>query len=160
MEYIHVNDIIFKGKQNIRWDQVEKYISRYFGRKILVKEYQDLIQINYAFASEFAGSKYTEHLHGGLAKTKANIVQVIPELIENATNRRWNENHEPKHNKNACKGWYRYDVFFSIPVKDEQEVELRRNYYKATMIVRWNDEGLFLHDIINIKKETRTPRES
>ena len=54
-------------------------------------------------------------------------------------------------------GWYRYDVFFSIPVQVEKEKEIRWNYYKATMVVKINAKGFFFYDIINIKKEARTP---
>ncbi len=35
-----------------------------------------------------------------------------------------------------------------------------RNYYRATMVVRINDMGLYLHDIVNIKKEDSKPFES
>ena len=49
----------------------------------------------------------------------------MPELIENATNRRWLENKSIKHVNNAEKGWYRYDVYFSVPVKAENEDEIR-----------------------------------
>ena len=109
---------------------------------------------------EFSGSNYTARLKGGLAKTKANIATIIPELIENATNRRWVDNKNTKHEKNALRGWYRYDVFFEIPVKADNEKTVRWNRYNATMIVRINDEGLFFYDIINIKKETSMQHDS
>ena len=59
--------------------------------------------------------------------------------------------------KNAIRGWYRYDVQFSMRVFDTSKKAYRQNMYIATAIVRINDKGLFLHDIINIKKEARTP---
>jgi len=34
------------------------------------------------------------------------------------------------------------------------------NYYRGTMIARINDCGIYLHDIINIKKEDSKPFES
>ncbi|MCM1091936.1 MAG: hypothetical protein NC413_13925 [Muribaculum sp.] len=95
-----------------------------------------------------------------MAKVKANIVQVLPQLIETAVNRRWSENKKDKHTNNAGKGWYRYDIYFCIPVQSENEQEVRWNFYVATMLVRINDQGLYLYDIINIKKEARMPRES
>ena len=81
----------------------------------------------------------------------------IPDLISNATNRRWVENKHDKHVANAVKGWYRYDVCFSVRVYDSMENNYRCNYYTATAIARINDKGIFLHDIINMKKEARTP---
>ena len=58
---------------------------------------------------EYSGSNYTAKLKGALAKAKANAAQGIPEMIEIAENRRFQENLERKHNKNAKYGWYRYD---------------------------------------------------
>ena len=49
--------------------------------------------------------------------------------------------------------------FFSVPTKSENEDVVRWNDYRATVIVKINDRGLFLYDIIDIKKEASTPRE-
>lgn len=92
-----------------------------------------------------------------MAKTKANLVQVIPELIANATNRRWVENKNKKHDENAIKGWYRYDVHFTMRVYDSMINGYHSNYYTATAVARINDKGIFLHDIVNMKKEASTP---
>lgn len=53
---------------------------------------------------------------GANAKAKANAATAIPELIQIATNRTFEENHKEKHNKNAKLGWYRYDVKFVLPI--------------------------------------------
>ncbi|MDE5866892.1 MAG: hypothetical protein K2H31_09885 [Lachnospiraceae bacterium] len=45
--------------------------------------------------------QYTKKLRGGLAKAKANSGQVIGEMIENAQSRRWIENKDEKHKKEA-----------------------------------------------------------
>lgn len=160
MEYIQLDEIIFTGKQTIKWKEVEEYLKRYVGMSFIVKEYDDLLHVNSLFANEYAESQYTKKLKGSLAKVKANIVQMLPRLIENATNRRWIENKKEKHINNAGKGWYRYDTYFRVPVQAENEKEVRWNFFVATMVVRINDQGLYLYDIINIKKEASTPRES
>lgn len=160
MEYIELNEIIFTGKQNIKWNEVEKYLKRFLGMSFTVEEYGDVLHINSLFANEYAESQYTKRLRGNLAKVKANIVQILPDLIANATNRRWIENKKDKHINNAGKGWYRYDIYFSIPAQAENEEEIHLNSFIATMVVRINDQGLYLYDIINIKKEARKPRES
>ena len=97
-------------------------------------------------------------MRGGLAKAKANLVQGIPELVEIATAKRWNEDYEKKHKKKAEKGWYRYNVRFALPiVNDDGEID-RYNVYCAALIVRYAaDEKLYLYDIQNIKKETSNP---
>ena len=87
-------------------------------------------------------------------------MQIIPDLILNATNRRWLENKNEKHKNNASGGWYRYEVRFSLPILDDVGDKVGENYYYATLIVRINEEGLFLHDLINIKKEASKPFES
>ena len=53
-------------------------------------------------------------------------------------------------------------IINKIIFKGKQNIQwnFRWNYYKGTLLVRINDNGLFLYDIINIKKETSTPRES
>ena len=155
--YIKVSEILFKGKQNIPWNKVRDYMRRFVGKVFVVKEYGDEIKFNSESASEFTGSVYSERLRGGLAKTKANISQIIPELIIEATNRRWLENKNEKHKGDASLGWNRYDVYFTVPVYNEEDQSVRWNYYRATLIVRINEKGLFFHDIINIKKEARTP---
>ena len=137
---------------------VEKYLERYVGKSITVKEYGDKIKIGSHFADEYCGSQYTKKLHGTLEKAKANAVQMLEELIESAGNRRWIDNKDKKHLNDAKGGWYRYEVFFSIPVSADGEV--RENQYRATLVARINDMGIYLHDMINIKKEASKPFES
>ena len=160
MDCVRLNEIIFTGKQNIKWKEVEQYLKKYAGKSFVVNKYGDELHINTLFANEYTESQYTKKLKGSLAKVKANIVQVLPQLIESATNRRWIENKKEKHVNNAGKGWYRYDTYFCVPAQSSNEQEIRWNFYAATIIVRINDKGLYLYDIINIKKEARTPRES
>lgn len=155
-----IEKIIFFNKQNIPWGEVEKYLKRYIGKTFVVREYQDCIQIASDFPDEYAQSKYTKKLRGALAKAKANASQIIGLLIVNATNRRWIENKDDKHKKDASKGWYRYYTYFGIPVKSSEEEITRLNQYKATLIVRRTSQGLFLYDVIDIKKEASMPLES
>ena len=158
MTYVKVEKIIFTGRQNIDWHKVKNYMKRFQGEAYRVAEYQDDIQINYTTLEEYTGSKYTWKLKGALAKVKANVVQIIPQLLINATNRRWMENQDKKHGNEACRGWYRYDAYFSMPIMNEQEKCIRWNDYRGTIIVRINDKGFYLYDIINIKKEASNPR--
>lgn len=44
-----------------------------------------------------------------------------------------------------------------MKVQGDNENEPRWNNYQGTLVVRINENGLFAHDIINIKKEARTP---
>ena len=155
MVFAKVPKIIFSGKQNIPWNDVEQYLKKYIGQVFKVKEYGDMIQIGGDFPDEFTESTYTKRLRGTVAKAKANAGQVIDIMIENAQNRRWVENKDSKHAKEANGGWYRYDVGFTIPI--EHNGESRENTYVGTAVVRIKDDKLYLYDIINIKKEASTP---
>ena len=132
----------------------------YIGTIYVVTETEDVINIASDFPNEFAESKYTKRLRGNIAKAKANASQVIGKMIVLATNRRWVENKDEKHKKNAEKGWYRYDTYFAMPVQGSDENEKRINVYRATLVVRISLKGLFLYDVINIKKEASKPHES
>ena len=148
------------NKQNIPWNDVENYLKKYIGQSFVVQEYQDRISIAGDFPDEFSESKYTKSLRGAVAKAKANAAQIIDLLIENATNRRWIENKNVKHKNNASEGWFRYDTYFKMPVKGSEECTERFNQYKATLVVRKTSKGLFLYDLLDIKKEASTPHES
>lgn len=158
MKYVNIDEIRFSGKKNIPWKEVESLLSKYSGTSVKVLETGDIIQIGSHFASEYCGSLYTRKLHGTIEKAKANATLIIIELIENASNRRWVENKDDKHYNNAKGGWYRYDTFFSLPVNFAGKVS--RNNYRCTIIARVNDKGIYIHDIINIKKEDSKPFES
>ena len=159
-QIVIVNDIRFKGKRNIDWDEVEQYLKQYVGEFIEIAESKEIVYIGSDLPDEYSGSNYTAKLKGALAKAKANAAQGIPEMIEIAGNRRFQENLERKHNKNVKYGWYRYDSRFAILVFDENNDVLRYNVFHAELVMRHSEnKKLYLYDIINIKKETSTPLE-
>ena len=155
-----IYEAIFKGKQNIPWNDVEKYLKRYVGNVYGVRLYNDQIIIGGDFPDEYTESRYTKSLRGALAKVKANAAQIIEEIIGSAESRRWIENKKEKHQKDAAQGWYRYDTHFSMRVKGNGDKADRLNKYKAVLVVRKTDKGMYLYDMINIKKEASTPLES
>lgn len=157
MAVVKIEKILFPGKKP-NMDDVEQYLSTFLESEYTVKETNDVIKIGSKFASEFCGSSYTKKLRGALLKAKVNATQIIPDLIMRATNRRWVENKESKHDKDAILGWYRYDVYFSLPVTFDGKQSI--NIYKGTLAARINDNGVYLHDIVNIKKEDSKPFES
>lgn len=80
-------------------------------------------------------------------------------MIEIAQNRRFRENLERKHEKNAKYGWYRYDSQFAIPIFDENNDVMPYNVFHAELVIRHSENRkLYLYDVINIKK-TSTPLE-
>ena len=133
MFYADISEIIFSNKQNIPWDDVERYLRNYIGQEFQIKMYGDVIHIGGDFPDEYAESNYTKKLRGALAKAKANASQVIGIMLENAENRRWVENKNPKHEKEASGGWYRYDVGFTIPVEHNGENSGRMDIWEQRL---------------------------
>lgn len=159
-QIVIVNDILFKGRQNIAWNEVEQYLKQYVGEFIEIAESKEIVYIGNDLPDEYTGSNYTAKLKGTLAKAKANAAQGIPEIIEIAENKRFKENLAQKHNKNAKFGWYRYDSRFAIPIFDDYGEVLRYNVFHVELVIRHaEDNRLYLYDIINIKKEAGTPLE-
>lgn len=159
MKIIHIKSKRFLGKKNIAWTEVETYLKEYIGKSFVVEEYGDVISIPKDFPDEYTGSRYTKKLLGTVASAKANAIIELEELIKNASNRRFVENMDTKHRIDACKGWYRYDIFFSLPAQAENELNIRKNIFRGTLIVRRNTNGNELYDIVNIKKEDSKPLE-
>ena len=159
-EIIVINEIKFRGRQNINWNEVKRYLKKYVGKNYKISDTKDVIYIGKDFADEYSGSNYTAKLKGNLAKAKANAAQGIKELVEIASDKRFKPNFASKHNKNAKYGWFRFDTRFAIPVIDDNGYIERFNIYKCELIIRYaSDKKLYLYDVINIKKETGTPLE-
>jgi len=153
---VFIHDIIFKGRQAISWEDVEKYLERYIDELYIIAETGDEIYIGKELPSEYTGSVYTMSLRGGVAKAKANAAQGIPELIEIATNQNFEENRKHKHRKDAKFGWYRYDTRFALPVFDEKGEVKRYNVFRAIILIRHAENGKkYLYDILEVKKETK-----
>ena len=100
-----INDIRFKGKRKINWDEIEEYLRQYIGKFYENADTKDVIYIGREFPDEYAGSNDTARLMGTLAKAKANASQGIPQLIQTATNPRFKENLAVKHEVDAKYGW-------------------------------------------------------
>jgi hypothetical protein len=150
-----INDIVFKGKRNVDWSDVEQYLRQYVGEFYRIADTKDVVYIGSDLPDEYANSNYTHCLKGASAKAKANAAQGLPEMIEIASGKQFEKNRKEKHNKDAQYGWYRYESRFALPVfSEEGEVE-RYNVFHVLMLMRHaKDERLYLYDIMEIKKET------
>lgn len=152
---VEINTIIFSGKRKIDWDGVEKYLKKYVGKSYVIDENDELIYIGSDFPDEYAHSRDSSRALSQIGRAKANITQVIPELIKIASNCEYQINKGDKHATNAKYGWYRCDIHFSMPITRNTGVIIDRSYYRGRMIIRHSSDGnKYLYDIINIKKET------
>ena len=150
-----INDIIFKGKRSINWNEVEEYLRRFVGESYIVAETADIIYIGTDLPDEYAHSEYTRILKGANAKAKANAIQGIPEIIEISVKKSFTVNSKVKHKDDALHGWYRYESRFALPVYDELGEIERFNVFRVVMVIRHSRNGkLYLYDLLSIKKET------
>ena len=155
-----IHGIRFTGKRNIDWKCVKEYLKQYIGEIYEIADSQDVVYIGNDLPDEFSGSEDTARLKAALAKAKANMAQGIPQMIEIAQNRRYQENLAPKHSTDARYGWYRYTSRFALPIYSEGGEVERYNIFRGEMLIRHDADGKkYLYDVVNIKKETSTPLE-
>ncbi len=95
-DVVLINDIKFKGKRSINWDDVKKYLKSYIDDSFQIQSTGDWIYICNDLPNEYTGSEYTFGLKGTNAKAKANATQGIPELITTAQGKHFRENKEDK----------------------------------------------------------------
>ncbi|MBD5134565.1 MAG: hypothetical protein HDT39_01170 [Lachnospiraceae bacterium] len=154
-----INDIRFKGKRQIGWDDVKQYLKGYVGDYYEIEENTERIFIGNELAEEYTESESRKSLMGANAKAKANAATAIPELIQIASNPAYEENQKEKHGKNAMHGWYRYDVRFALPVYEEN-ILVRYNIFNARLLINHaKNDRKYLYDILAIKKETSKPQQ-
>lgn len=152
-----IKDIKFKGRQQIQWDEVEKYLKEYIGTVHIIQSTDDMVFIGEDLPDEYAHSNYTIKLKGANAKAKANAVQGISEMLSIANEKEFENNRKDKHSKDAKYGWYSYVTRFALPIYDKNKKIERYNIFRAIMLIRHADNGkLYLYDIIKIKKEAST----
>jgi len=155
-----INDVRFKSRRTINWKDIENYLKEYIGQYYEIAESSERIYIGTDFPDEFCHSNDTKGLKGANKKAKANMVPVVNQLIQIATNKMEYPDYNNKHKSKAKFGWYRYDTRFGIPIYDENEELVRYNIFTTRMLVRCDEDGsLYLYDFVRIKKETSKPLE-
>lgn len=152
---VFIHDIRFKEKRIVNWNAVESYLKQYVGEFYKIEDSNDFIYIGSDLPDEYAHSNYTKKLKGANARAKANAAQGLPELLEIASNKEFEENRKVKHSKDARYGWYSYDSRFAVPVfGNNGEIE-RYNVFHTALLVRHDQDGKkYLYDVMKIKKET------
>ena len=136
---------------------VANFISQHIGDVYTIIESGQKVYIGADLPVEYTQSKYTSYLHvrdrpGLRAKNKA--VDGLGELIETATNRRW-EQTQHTHNKDAPYGMYRYDSSFAFPVRRADGTVDNVRAYDVELVIRNGSDGKkYLYDIVNIKENT------
>lgn len=156
-----INDIRFKSRRSIDWNEIEKYLKQYVGECFEILETAETVYIGTDFPDEYAHSMDTKNVKGVNEKAKANAITAVGELLEIATGKTEFPDYNNKHGNKAKYGWYRYTTRFGIPVYSEEGVLERYNIFPARILVRRDQDGkLYLYDVVTTKKETSKPLES
>lgn len=155
-----INDVRFKSRRRIDWNEVERYLKEYVGEQFEIALTSEKIYIGTDFPDEFSHSNDTKGLKGANMKAKANMVPAIGELIQIAMDKEEYPDYNEKHGSKAKFGWYRYNTRFGLPVYDESGNLERYNIFITRMLVRCDEDGkLYLYDLVRTKKETSKPLE-
>lgn len=155
-----INDVRFRSRKGIKWDEIENYLKEYIGDFFEIAETSEKIYIGKDFPDEFSHSKDTKQLKGANIKAKANMIIAIEDMINIATGKTEYPDYNQKHGAKAKYGWYRYDTRFGIPVYGESGELIRYNIFSTRMLVRCDENGkLYLYDLVRTKKETSKPLE-
>ena len=71
-----INDVRFKTRRTINWDEVEAYLKEYIGKYYEILETSEKVYIGTDFPDEFCHSQDKIKLKGGNEKAKANMVSI------------------------------------------------------------------------------------
>ena len=66
---VMINDIIFKGRQAINWEDVEKYLMQYVGEFYTIADNDEVVYIGTDLPDEYTHSEYTNILKGADRKS-------------------------------------------------------------------------------------------
>ena len=149
-----INDLRFKSKRGIDWNEVERCLKEYVGKYYEITETAEKIYIGSDFPDEFSHSESRKCQMGLNAKAKANMVNAIEYIVINAVNKKEFPDYQNKHGNKAKYGWYRYDTRFAIPAYSNKGELLKYNVFKTRMLVRHDADGKkYLYDFLRINKE-------
>lgn len=147
------------NKQLNNHQAVAKYIAQHIGEVYTIIESGQKVYIGEDLPNEYLHSKYTTYLRSvnpTAVRGKNRAVDGLGELIETATNRRW-EKTKHTQNKDAKFGIYRYDNSFAFPIKDNQGNISKVRAFDVELLIRNASDGnKYLYDIVEIKENTTT----
>ena len=131
---------------------IADYIAQHIGEVYTIIESGQRVYIGDNLPAEYTRSRYTQSIiKSQKSKAKNKAVSNLGEMIEIATNRRW-EQTKHAHNKDAAYGMYRYDTTFAFPVQGTQQAY---KAYDAELVIRNASDGKkYLYDIVAIKENT------
>ena len=150
---IDIEKLYYTNKNKLNWKNVERDLTKYLNCSFANENTSKTIIIDKIAVDELTHSKYNMKLVGKLRLIKANLCMHLESVIREMENERWKEDIGEKHKSIAKNGWFRYDIHFTYPIRDEMGNYIGKQNYKATVVVRCaEDDKMYLYDIIDIKK--------
>ncbi len=118
---VWIEDNILKQNKGLPEHQfIANYLAEHIGDVYTIIESGQKVYIGKDLSGEYTQSKYTKQILNrkpGILKVKNRSVAGIGEMIEIATNRRWEKTRHTA-SKDAKYGMYRYDTKIGFPFKD------------------------------------------
>lgn len=128
--------------------EIEAILREMNGEIITIISSGEQVEIDYDFASEYTHSNYTVGLRKSNTKrAKYNAVSKITDIIENASNKRYEADKKGNKHSNADRGLNRYDVTFWTSSDSGYDS------YEGELVVRLDKNGHdYVYDIVKLKK--------
>ena len=63
-----IHDVIFRGRQNIEWDEIKEYLKEFVGKRFIIDSVDEMVYMGVDLPLEYAGSNDTFSLKGLRAK--------------------------------------------------------------------------------------------
>ena len=148
---IRIDEDIFKNsKEKSIQKTIKEYLKNHIGEVYTIIESGQKVYLGEDLPNEYAYSKSASSLPLPSKMAKGRATSNIGELIEIATNRKWEKSEKIKHQKDAKYGFYKYDTKFSFDHNGQEKI------YDATLLIRNDADGKkYLYDILNIKPQKK-----
>lgn len=148
--YVLVENPMTKAQLS-NYQTVADYIADHIGEAYTILESGQKVYIGKDLPNEYTQSQYTKRiLQTGKLTAKNKAVSNLGEMIEIASNRRWEKTRHTE-NKDAPYGMYRYDTTFAFPVQGGESYKA----FNAELVIRNASDGKkYLYDIVSIKENT------
>lgn len=155
-DVVVVQEDIFRGREGEKRKKVvTEYLKNHIGDMFTMIENGKNVYLGKDLPNEYNHSKTTERLGKEKRFAKQKATPGIGEMVEIATNERWESPvHKEKHKVDAKYGFYKYDTRFAVKDRSgDYEV------YDAELVIRHDADGkLYLYDVQGIKKDTAKVR--
>lgn len=154
---VMLEEDIFEGKEGKKHDIVADYIAEQVGKYFAIVESGQKVYIGEDLPNEFTQSEYTKKLLKNkerFLKAKNRTVQNFGEIIEIATERKWEKvKHADKHSTDAKYGFYKYRSRIAVPKYDSAKNIVDSYLYDVELLIRNDADGKkYLYDIQDIQE--------